>query len=265
MNGRKAFRSFVYQGRDIMIEAHRGNRGSCPENTLIAFAEALKAGAGQIEFDIRAAKDGTVFVFHDATIDRTTDGTGPLSSLRREEVKELDAGSWFSPVFAGERVPTLGETLDFLKGRARLNIEVKTTDTSDELWKTAVSGAIEEINRREMWEDVVFSSFSVDALRYVKQSKPSAALGLLDWDFARRLNNKQVLLALGGKYWLLHTSLLTAAEVEEAHRQGLEVFSGVGDGESLQSSIQRVLDLGVDVLATDHPDRVCKELQGLLS
>ncbi|MGI6566523.1 MAG: glycerophosphodiester phosphodiesterase family protein [Limnochordia bacterium] len=88
---------FTYNGRPVLIEGHRGYKGRFPENTLLSFDEAIKAGAGQLEFDIRAAGDGTVFVFHDANVDRTTNGSGPLSSLTYDEVKELDAGSWFGP------------------------------------------------------------------------------------------------------------------------------------------------------------------------
>ncbi|MGI6566522.1 MAG: glycerophosphodiester phosphodiesterase [Limnochordia bacterium] len=169
------------------------------------------------------------------------------------------------PEFKGEKVPTLAEALDFLKGKARLNIEVKTSDTTEELWKTAVRGAVVEIDKRDMWEQVIFSSFSPEALWYVKELKPEAALGLLDWDLTRENNNKQKLLDMGGKYWLLHGSLLSEEVISEAHRQGLEVFSGVGDDpDGLEARLKAALDMGLDVIATDHAGEVWEALKRIL-
>ncbi len=105
--------------------AHRGAMGSHPENTLTAFREAVKAGAHMIEFDVQLTKDKKMVVLHDATVDRTTNGTGKISELTLKEIKQLDAGSWKSPEFEGERIPTLYETLSVMPHNIWLNIHIK--------------------------------------------------------------------------------------------------------------------------------------------
>lgn len=104
------------------ISAHRGASATHPENTLAAFREAIHHGVHQIEFDIRMTKDGHIVLMHDATVDRTTDGKGPVTELTLEQVRSLDAGSWKGAQFAGERVPTFQETLQMMPVNIWLNV-----------------------------------------------------------------------------------------------------------------------------------------------
>ena len=110
----------------VLVVAHRGCSGRAPENTIAAFEMALEQGSDMIECDVRLTKDEEVVVFHDRALDRTTNGKGPVEQRTLEELKRLDAGSWFSSKFSGERIPTLSEVLHLLEGRAFLNIELKT-------------------------------------------------------------------------------------------------------------------------------------------
>ncbi len=105
--------------------AHRGAMGTHPENTLAAFRAAVDAGAHMIEFDVQLTKDNKMVVIHDGTVDRTTDGTGKVSELTFEEIRNLDAGSWKSPEFAGEKIPTLDETLSVMPYNIWLNVHIK--------------------------------------------------------------------------------------------------------------------------------------------
>lgn len=105
--------------------AHRGAMKTHPENTLVAFREAIKAGAHMIEFDVQLTKDNKMVVIHDGRVDRTTDGTGKVSEFTFAEIRKLDAGSWKSPEFAGERIPTLDETLDIMPYNIWLNVHIK--------------------------------------------------------------------------------------------------------------------------------------------
>lgn len=107
------------------ICAHRGASATHPENTLPAFEEAIRLGAQMIEFDVWLSKDGMPVVMHDATVDRTTGGKGKLRDLTLDEIKQLDAGRWKSPKFAGERVPTLAETLAIMPDNIWLNVHLK--------------------------------------------------------------------------------------------------------------------------------------------
>ncbi len=104
--------------------AHRGAMGTHPENTLAAFRAAVDAGAHMIEFDVQLTKDNKMVVIHDGTVDRTTDGTGKVSELTFDEIRNLDAGSWKSPEFAGEKIPTLDETLSVMPYNIWLNVHI---------------------------------------------------------------------------------------------------------------------------------------------
>jgi alkaline phosphatase D len=107
------------------ICAHRGASDTHPENTLAAFREAIRLGAHMIEFDVALSKDGQLVLMHDTTVDRTTDGSGPVSGLTLEELKKLDAGSWKNNRFKGERIPTLDEALAIMPDNMWLNVHLK--------------------------------------------------------------------------------------------------------------------------------------------
>ena len=115
----------VYEWPGITTIAHRGMVHLAPENTIAAFEEAIEWGADLIEIDIRETKDGRLVVMHDATVDRTTDGTGAVSDLTLNEIMQLDAGAWFGPEFKGQKVPTLDEALEAMKGRALPDLDFK--------------------------------------------------------------------------------------------------------------------------------------------
>ncbi len=109
--------------------AHRGAMETHPENTLSAFHAAIDAGAHMIEFDVLLTRDSEIVVIHDASVDRTTDGSGLVSELTFEEIRQLDAGNWKSPLFKGERIPTLDEVLEIMPVNIWLNIHLKGDDT----------------------------------------------------------------------------------------------------------------------------------------
>ncbi len=108
--------------------AHRGAMATHPENTITAFREAINAGAHMIEFDVFLTKDNEIVVIHDPTVDRTTNGKGRVADLTLEEIKMLDAGSWKSSEFTGERIPEFLEVLKIMPINIWLNIHVKGED-----------------------------------------------------------------------------------------------------------------------------------------
>jgi glycerophosphoryl diester phosphodiesterase len=114
--------------RSIEIVSHRGANHLAPENTYAAIQKALEYGAAWIEIDVRTSKDGVLYNFHDMGVSRTTNGTGFMRSLTSQEIDRLDAGSWFSQEFAGERVPRVADLLDSLKGKANVYFDVKDAD-----------------------------------------------------------------------------------------------------------------------------------------
>lgn len=112
----------------IEIVWHRGAHEYAPENTFAATQKCLDWGMDYIEADVNTSKDGVLYVFHGPELERTTDGTGLITELTSEEVDTLDAGSWFDPEFAAERIPRLDAFLSWLKGKAKVFFDVKMDD-----------------------------------------------------------------------------------------------------------------------------------------
>ena len=138
---------FVTPGENMPergICAHRGAMDTYPENTLAAFREAVRLGVQMIEWDVRMTRDGGLVIMHDPTVDRTTDGHGAVSEKTLAEIKQLDAGSWKSAAFKGERVPTLEEALEIIPDNIWLNVHIK--GKSRELGR-AVAGVIVKDHR----------------------------------------------------------------------------------------------------------------------
>lgn len=122
---RTARESMAPTGVPVIAVGHRGAKRFAPENTLAAYDTAIAMGARVVEMDVRMTADGHFVVMHDAGVDRTTNGRGFVSRMTLADLKALDAGSWFSAEFAGERVPTLAEALAHVKGRAGVDIDFK--------------------------------------------------------------------------------------------------------------------------------------------
>ena len=114
--------------RSTQIVVHRGLMSIAPENTIPAFEECIKQGFEWIEVDVRLTRDGQHVIIHDKNVDRTTNGSGPVSQITLEAIKDLDAGSYFAPRFAGTRIPTLKETLSLCKNKLNLNLDCKEAD-----------------------------------------------------------------------------------------------------------------------------------------
>lgn len=116
--------------RAFQVVAHRGQTVSAPENTIPALADTIEAGFEWAEIDIRLTRDKQHVLLHDSTLDKTTDGSGPVREKTLAEVRELDAGSWFANRYGGTKVPTFPEVLDFCKGKINLNLDCKDADAA---------------------------------------------------------------------------------------------------------------------------------------
>jgi len=155
--------------------AHRGYSAVAPENTLPAFAAAVLGGATLVEFDVRSTADGVPVVIHDRRVDRTTTGSGHVWDRTLAELAALDAGSWFSPAYAGARVPTLSATLDLLApSAAGLLLEIKPPATLAE-----VTEIIELVRKYDLLDRAVVQSFDPEVVRLVRSVAPEVRRGLL--------------------------------------------------------------------------------------
>ena len=161
------------------IFAHRGSKGTHPENTLASFKEAVRVGSDGIELDVHLTKDGHLVVIHDETVDRTTNGTGEIRNLTLAEIKAMDAGSWFNETFAGEKIPTLEEVLLLLTElgfNGQLNIELKTDVIQ---YKGLVEKCLALQSAKDWPFAIVYSSFNPYTLVELKEANPSQEIGLL--------------------------------------------------------------------------------------
>jgi glycerophosphoryl diester phosphodiesterase len=241
-------------GGTFLCFAHRGSSTRAPENTLAAFEAAIKDGADAIEFDVRRTLDGVPVVLHDATLDRTTTGRGPLLGTTLRELRRLDAGAWFAARFRGARVPTLAETLDLCCGRAGLNIEMKLDGLpGGRSGRTAEAQALALAVARVVAQSrfdgyLVVSSFDRKALEAFRARSPKALLGFLVSRSARAVSavNRRVRLHAVHP----HRRLASARRLRAIHRRGLLAYVwGVDDTDTMA---RLALD-GADGVMTDDP------------
>ena len=239
--------NFIDTNRTLNI-AHRGASAAAPANTLAAFEKAIELGADGIELDVHLSVDGVSVVIHDATVDATTNGSGRVAEMTLAQLKQLDAGSWFAPTFAGERIPTLEEVLEAVGNQLLLNIELKSTTWGNELEQAVVA----QVERHGLDERVLFSSFNPLSLWWIKKIAPHIPVGLL-YVPGLPLFLYQVLLTALVPHEACHPGHTTvdAGYVAWARRNGYQVNVWTVDD---PDEMRRLVDLGVDGIITNVPD-----------
>jgi len=236
--------------------AHRGASAEAPQNTLPAFMLAIDLGADGIEFDVQLSKDGQPVVIHDFVVDTTTDGRGRVRDKTLAELKELDAGRRFAPLFAGERIPTLDQVLDAVGSRLLLNVELKTPGASDNGLAAAV---IDRLARRGLLERAVLSSFNPLAVWRARRLNPHVATGMLYAEslpfFLRRPWLRRV---VRPSALHPHHTLVDEAYVRWARKQGYRVNVWTADD---PGDMWRLVRAGVDTIITNRPDLLLEVLR----
>ncbi|MFB7356685.1 glycerophosphodiester phosphodiesterase [Streptomyces gardneri] len=227
------------------VIAHRGASSLAPENTLISGEVARRAGADWIENDVRPSKDGVPYVLHDATVDRTTNGTGHVGKLTSAQINALDAGSWFAPAYKGARIPTLAAQLADLRVRGgRLLLDITGTRG-----KADIARIIRTVREQKMMDRVFVQSFFPESLRQVRGLAPEVPLGLL----RDKLDADPVAVTkdLGVKsYNVSDKALATRPElVAELHAAGVKVNVWTVNEPARWRALA---DLGVDGIITDR-------------
>lgn len=258
---------FEGKGRRPLVMAHRGGAALWPENTLYAFERAQSLGVDVIETDVQSTSDGVLVVMHDATVERTTDGSGPVNQMTLAQLKRLDAGYRWTPdggrTFPlrgrGITVPTLEEVFKALP-RMRFNIEPKQGAPS------IIEPLCDLISKHGMTKTVVIGSFSEAILGEVRQKCPEVATSASPEEVRAfivaqrngfkgsenlRMQAFQVPEYAGG------LRVLTEGFVAAAHNRGVEVHAWtVNETEQMR----RLLEMGVDGIMTDYPDRLLRLL-----
>lgn len=234
----------------VAIIAHRGASGHAPEHTFAAYDRAIELGADYLEQDLQVTSDGELVVLHDDTLDRTTDGEGRVDEHTLQQLQQLDAGTWFAPEFAGERVPTLDEVLTRYGHSQRYYIETKAANIEERLTELlARHGLIEPA--ATAWQ-VLIQSFSAASLRRMRELEPRLPLIQLvshhDPALLDRLDEVSEYAAGIGP----SRALVTPDLVRAAHARGLAIHPYTTDD---PDELQRLADLGVDGIFTNRPER----------
>jgi glycerophosphoryl diester phosphodiesterase len=161
----------------VLVVGHRGAEALAPENTWAAFQAGYQAGADLLELDVQLSRDGEAVVMHDFTLGPKWGDPRWVRDLAWDELRELDAGSWFGPAFAGERIPRFADVLDWARGRVALQVDLKHgfVDPGDERLEMA---ALDLIGRAGMGDQVLLSSWDLVALARVRARCPAIPLAV---------------------------------------------------------------------------------------
>jgi len=218
----------------IKVIGHRGAAGLAPENTLLSYRRAIEIGVDYVETDVHLTRDRRLVVMHDRTVDRTTNGAGAVADLTFAEIRELDAGK-------GEKVPTLLEVLEVIKGRTKIHIEMKGEGTPGPV--------VDAVRRLDMVADVVVTSGDTDRIRTVKELCPAIAVEHIYGDPPPDAIERALSAGAGRVSVNIHH--ITHEYVRAAHENGLLVIAWPPNTEE---EVKRALSFGVDMICSDYPD-----------
>ncbi len=238
----------------MWVVAHRGASGHAPENTLAAFRRAVELGARFIETDLQFSRDSRIVAIHDSTLDRTTNGRGPVRNLTLAESRMLDAGSWFGPEFAGERLPTLEEILAFARENdVVFYLELKPGAA----WgmEHTVVAALREAREAAR---VVVLSFDTSTLRAVRRIEPTVMTGYLFSELDGNVIERA--LQVGARQLAPRGDLVTPELVEAARRSDLQIVTWTINE---PADMRALAAAGVNGIMTDYPDRLVATLREL--
>jgi glycerophosphoryl diester phosphodiesterase len=233
------------------VFAHRGASAYAPQNTMPSFKKALELGTKGIELDVQLTSDGIPIVIHDFYLDKTTDKSGFINQKSWKEIKEADAGSWFSPEFSNTGIPSLEEVLAIVPSEVTLNIEIKSLSFLEENTAAIVYELLAQGQKREL----IISSFNHRVLKKYQDLDADVPLGILSGsdmiDFPSYVERS------GLKPYSLHpeASYLSAGYVDDAHKHGWKVMCY-----TINTVEQAALvnSIGADGFFSDYPDLLSK-------
>lgn len=233
------------------VIGHRGAAGHAPENTLAGFRAASDLGVKWVEFDVHLSLDNVPVLLHDDTLERTTDGEGSVGNFTLGKLKGLDAGNWFSDKYAGERIPTLSETIRLLASLGMgANVEIKPSPGRE----AATGQAVGRILREEWPGDLpapLVSSFTPDSLAAIREVAPMFQRGLLLSRIGRDWGKQMKALDCA----TLHCNHrnLDRTTAQEIRRAGYPLLCYTVNDRDRANTL---FDWGADAVISDHPDRM---------
>ena len=239
--------------KKALLLGHRGFSGPYPENTPLAFMKVAETDADGIETDVHICRSGELVLCHDEKVDRTSNGHGEIKDLSYDELLQLDFGAWKSPEFAGQRIWTLGELLDFCKeAKLVLNLELKN---GLEFYPELERRAAAEIRARHMEDTVFVSSFNHVSMQRFKELAPEIETGLLYespiQDMAHYLDHCNA----DNVHPCWHVFEYQPELIELFHSRGMKANVWTVNDEK---AARFLLELGIDGLIGNYPDVLCR-------
>lgn len=249
-------------GDNFTVIAHRGASAYYPENTMAAFRAAVEMDAEMIELDVLLSKDGVPVVIHDETLDRTTDGEGSVSDYTLEELKRLDAGSWFGEKFRGEPIPTLEEVLEYAAGTIALNIEIKTEAVTDNAKGGVEEESIRLVRKYGMEDHVLFSSFDYRAISHLKELAPDIPAALLyNNNESPNRTPSELVEAYKADAFNCSFSQLNNRRLKNIREHNIPVFVYTVNN---RGRMKKLINKGVTGIFSDKPDLLLEAARNLL-
>lgn len=236
----------------MKIIAHRGACKLAPQNTIAAFEKALEFNVDGFENDVHLTKDGEIVICHNYEIDRTSNGNGKISDMTLDEIRSYDFGSYFSPEFAGEKIPTLDEFLEVSRNLEIVNIEVKTPEVPNDL----VKKTLDRVKAFNMESQVVMSGFSKELMMQSKEICPEVRTAFLyDMSSAdlEAVSEEPVEFCKKYNFDILHPMLffITPELITKCHSAGIKVNAWTVN---VKEGMEQLEALGVDGIITDVPE-----------
>lgn len=228
--------------------AHRGASGHAPENTIAALEKAITLGADMAEIDIQQTADDRFAVFHDDNLERTSNGTGPLWEKTLAELQALDAGSWFGPSWAGQRIPSLEEVLEITRGRLPLNIELKLHGHERNIVDLAIRALHDNNIEVHCLRKSLITCFDHQVAAEIKRADPALTVGVI----LGREQYHEGIFALPVDVLSTEKSLVDVGFMAAARKAGKQVHVWTVNE---PKDMRRLIDLGVDAVITNYPDR----------
>lgn len=243
--------------KQTKIFAHRGDSGAYPENTLLAFSQALTLPIDGIELDVHLSKDGQTVIIHDETVDRTTGGTGAVAEMTLSELQRLDASFLWRGTVPVQRVPTLAEYLELVKNcPITTNIELKT----DRNPYPGIEECVwEQVCAFHLEDRVLFSSFNAESVQKMRAISGAPCGLLCDWKHPKPI---KVIKNMGFQAYHPHYSGVNRLVMWQSGKTGIAVHTYTPNS---RQEIAKMLRLGVNMLITNYPARALAqrlEIQG---
>lgn len=238
------------QNKTLTITAHRGASAYAPENTISAMNKAIEMNSDFSELDVQETADGVIILLHDNTLERTAGVNKNIWELNYDDLSDYEVGAWFDEKYKGEAIPTLQEVVEMVKGKMKINIELKTNGHEKQLADLTVK----VVKENKFETDCIFTSFDFSQADRVKEIDPSLKAGYIFSTFPENVD----VFKSGIDVLSVHYKLVDESFMEKANANKKEVHVWTVNEED---EMKRMIDLGVASIITNYPDRLANVIR----